>query len=92
MCECAQLLSCVQSFVTPWTVVCQAPLSMGFIKQECWSGLPFPLPEILANSGIKPMSPLSPALQGDSLLLRHQGSPRITILKFKFYYWRFFSQ
>ena len=37
---CAQL-SCVQLFATPWTVACQAPLSMGFLRQEYWSGLPF---------------------------------------------------
>ena len=41
---CAQSLSCIQLFVTPWTVACQAPLSMGFSRQEYWSGLPFPSP------------------------------------------------
>ena len=41
---CAQSRSCVQFFVTPWTVALQAPLSMGFSKQEFWSGLPFPSP------------------------------------------------
>ena len=39
---CAQLLSCVQLFVTPWTAAQQAPLSMGFSRQEYWSGLPLP--------------------------------------------------
>ena len=43
-CVC-ELLSCVQLFLTPWTVACQAPLSMGFFKQEYWSGLPFLSPE-----------------------------------------------
>ena len=42
--SCAQLLSCVQLFVTPWTVAHQAPLSMGFSRQEYWSGQPFPPP------------------------------------------------
>ena len=37
-----QLLSCVLLFATPWTVACQAPLSMGFSRQEYWSALPFP--------------------------------------------------
>ena len=37
-------LSRVRLFATPWTVAYQAPLSMGFSKQECWSGLPFPSP------------------------------------------------
>ena len=43
-CLCAQSLSRVQLFVTPWTVACQAPLSIGFSQQEYWSGLPFPSP------------------------------------------------
>ena len=40
------------SFVTPWTVVHQAPLSMGFPRQEYWSGLPFPSPGDLSNRGL----------------------------------------
>ena len=50
---------------TRWTVACQASLSMGFSRQEYWSGLPFPSPGDLPNPGIKPRSP---ALQADSLL------------------------
>ena len=46
-------LSGVQLFVTPWTVACQAPLSMGFPMQDYQSGLPFPPPGDLPNSGIK---------------------------------------
>ena len=42
-------------FVTPWTVARQAPLSMGFSRQEYWSGLPFPSPGDLPNPGIKPL-------------------------------------
>ena len=45
------------SFVTPWTVAHQAPLSMGFPRKEYWTGLPFPSPRSLTNPGIKPMSP-----------------------------------
>ena len=41
------------SFATPWTVACQAPLSMGFPRGEYWSGLPFPSPEDLSNPGIE---------------------------------------
>ena len=44
----------VRLCVTPWTVACQAPLSMGFSRQEYWSGLPFPPPEELLDPGIKP--------------------------------------
>ena len=54
----------VQFFVTPWTVTLQAPLSMGFSSQECWSGLPCPPPGDLSNPGIEPVSPTSPALAG----------------------------
>ena len=57
-------LSRVRLFVTPWTVAYQAPPSMGFSRQECWSRLPFPSPGDLANPGIKPGSP---ALQPDAL-------------------------
>ena len=49
---------------TTHTVVHQAPPSMGFSRQEYWSGLPLPPPEDLPNPGIKPMSPVSPALAG----------------------------
>ena len=61
------VLSRVQLFTTPWTVVCAAPLSMGFFRQEYWSGLSFPPPGDLPNPGIEPTSPVSPALQADSL-------------------------
>ena len=50
-------LSCVQVFVTPWTVAYQTPLSMGFSRQEYWSGLPFPSPRGLPDPEIKPGSP-----------------------------------
>jgi len=50
----------------PWTVACQAPLSIEFSRQEYWSGLPFPSPEDLPNPGIKYGSP---ALKADSLLI-----------------------
>ena len=56
--------SCVQLFVTPFTVGRQAPLSMGFFRQEYWSGLPCPPPVDLSNPGIEPVSLTSPALAG----------------------------
>ena len=58
------VLSSVQLFVTPWTVAHQAPLSMGFSRQEYWSGFPCPPPGDLPSPGIKPMSLVSPALAG----------------------------
>ena len=54
----------VQLFATPWTIAHQAPLSMGFSKQEYWSGFPCPPPGDLPNPGIKPVSLRSPALAG----------------------------
>ena len=50
-------LSLVQLFATPWTVAYQAPQSMGFSRQEYWSGLPFPSPGNLPHPGIEPRSP-----------------------------------
>ena len=75
LCVHAQSLSCVKHLATPWLVACHSPLSMGFSRQEYWSGSPFPSPEDLPNPGIKPISPSSPALQADSLPLSHLGSP-----------------
>ena len=54
----------VQLFVTPWTVACQAPLSMGLSRQEHWSGLLCPSPGGLPNPGIKPVSLTIPAFVG----------------------------
>ena len=59
---------------TPWTVACQVPLSMGFPRQEYWSGLPFRFQGDLSNPGIKHGSH---ALATDSLPLSHQGSPSL---------------
>ena len=56
--------SCVGLFVTPGTVAHQAPLSMGFSRQEYWSGLPGPFPGDLPDPGIEPTSLVSPALAG----------------------------
>ena len=58
----AKLLSYVRFFVTPWTVAPQAPLSLGFSRQEYCSGLPCPPPGDLPNPGIQPMSLVSPVL------------------------------
>ena len=60
------------TLATPWTVAHQAPLSMGFSRQEYWSGLSFPPPEDLPNPGIKPGSL---ALQADSLPTELCGKP-----------------
>ena len=62
----------VRLFVTPWIVACQAPLSMGFFRQEYWSGLPFPSLGDLPNPGIEPGSP---ALEADALTSEPPGKP-----------------
>ena len=80
-------LSRVQLFVTLWTVAYQAPLSMGFSRQEHWSGLPFPSPGDLHDPGIEPGSP---ALQADALtseppgkVLKKVKSRKIHVLSFE---------
>ena len=74
------MLSNVGLFVTLGTIACQAPLSLGFFKQEQWSALAFPLPEDLPNPGVEHSSPVSPALQAGSLPLSHQESLQIIYL------------
>ena len=64
----------VQLFVTPWTVSHQAPLSIGFSRQEYWSGLPGPTSGDLPDTGVELVSPAAPGLQADSLSLSHWGS------------------
>ena len=63
-------LSCVQLFATPWTVAYQASPSVGFSRQEYWSGLPFPSPGDLPDPGIEPRSP---TLEADALTSEPPG-------------------
>ena len=63
-----KLLSRVRLFATPWTVAYHAPSSIGFPRQEYWSGLPFPSPGVLPDPGIESECP---ALQAGALLLGH---------------------
>ena len=65
----------IQLFASVQTVASQAPLSMGFPRQEYWSGLPCPPPEDVPDPGIEPTSPTSSASEADSLPLSHQGNP-----------------
>ena len=74
-----KLLSRVRLFATPWTVAYQDSLSMGFSRQEYWSGLPFPSPGDLPDPGIEPRSP---ALQADALTSEPPG---------KLIQWRFLT-
>ena len=67
----ACVLSRVRLFVTLWTGALQAPLSVGFSRQEYWRGLPFLSPGDLPDPGIETVSSKSPALQADSVPLNH---------------------
>ena len=73
MCVC--MLSCVQLFVTSWTIAHQAPLSIVFARPEYWSGLPFPSPGDLPDPGIIPGSP---TMQADSFSVRTTGEASTT--------------
>ena len=74
-CTLSRHFCCVQLLVTLWTVTCQSPLSMGFSRQEYWSGLLFPFPGYLPDSGIKPASLKSPALAGKFLTAEPTREP-----------------
>ena len=75
-------------FAAPWTVAYQTPLSMGFYRQEYWSGLPCLPPGDLPNWGIEPVSPMSLASLVDSLPPRYQRSPSVNIRRLLFcFYW-----
>ena len=75
----------VQLFVAPRTVAHQAPLSMGFSRQQYWSRLPFPTPGGLPDPGIKPESSVSPALADGFFTTEPPGKPQKFIL---FQFWR----
>ena len=62
-------------YLTPWTIAHQAPLSMGFPKQEYQSGLPFPSPGDNPDSGIEPAFPVSPAMAGGFFTTEPPGKP-----------------
>ena len=75
---CVCMLSHDQFFVTPWTVARQAPLSMGFSRQEYWSGLPFPTSADLPDPGIEPESP---ALAGRFLTTEPPGQTLLSVME-----------
>ena len=79
---CAGVFSRVRLFGTPWTSARQAPLSLGFSRQEYWSGLLLPSPGGLSDPGIESASPVIPAFQADSLPAEPSGKtpPKIMML------------
>ena len=83
--SCSHSLHCAvlshdQLFATLWTVVCQAPLSMRFSRQEYWSGLPFPPPGDCPDSGIEPASLMSPAMAGGFFTMSTAWGPHTSLL------------
>ena len=70
------MLSCILLFVTPWSVACQMPLSMGFSRQDYWSGFAFPSPWHLPDPGVEPTSLASLALAGRFFTTVTPGKPR----------------
>ena len=77
------ILSHVQLFVIPWTLAHQAPLSLEFSRQEYWNRFSFPSPGDLTNHGIKPKSPVSPALANTFFTSVPPGKPSKTMKKVK---------
>ena len=67
------------TLLTPWTVACQASLSMEFSRQQYWSGLPFPSPGDFPDPGIKPVSPVSPTVAGRFFITYRRLSGRFFI-------------
>ena len=85
------LCVCVlRRFVTPWTVACQASLSVGLSRQEYWSGLLFPSPGDLPDPGMEPMSPVCPALQVNSLPAEPLGKPPGRVCRISIFFLRTF--
>ena len=76
---CAHSLSCVCLFPTPWTVACQAPLSMQFPRQEYGSELPFPIPEDLPYLGTEPTCLVYPALADGFFTTVPPGKPKYVV-------------
>ena len=73
-------LSHVPLIATPWTVARQAPLSLGFSKQECWSWLPLPPSGDLPDPGIQPAPPVASALAGRFFTSEPAGKPRVLFI------------
>ena len=81
----------VRLLVTPWTAACQATLSMGFSRQESWSGLPCPLAGDLPNPGVKPASLMSPAMAGRLFTTSTTWEAQLSCMhqQFVLFHWRY---
>ena len=87
---CAKSVQSCPTLATLGTVALQTPLSVGFSRQDYWSGLPCPPPGDLPNPGLEPRSPMAPVLRAGFLLLSPQGSPEICIA-YCILFWTFFK-
>jgi len=76
---CVLMVSRVRVFANPWTIVCHVSLSMGFPRQEYWSGLPLPTPGDLPDPGIEPTSLKAPALAGRFFTTALAGKPYVSL-------------
>ena len=85
MCVCTYQLSCIRLFVTPWSVAGQAPLSMGFPREEYWSGLPFPTSGELSNPEIKSTSPASPTVVGRFFTSEPPGKSNVSVQTYLYF-------
>ena len=85
VCACVCVHLDVSDSATPWTVAQQAPLCMGFLRQEYWRGLPFPTPGDLSDPRIEPTSLGSPALAGRFFTTVPPGMPSITLGNIQYY-------
>ena len=92
VCVYAKLFQSCLTLCDPMDCSSQAPLSMGFSRQEYWSRLPCPPLGDLPYPGIKPISPEDPSLQADSLPLSHRGSPLGSLGGSKSIFWKPFPQ
>ena len=82
MCACARVhmhAELCPILCDPYTVACQTPLSMGFSRQEYWSGLPFPTPGDLPDPGIKSVSLVYPEFEGRLFTIVPPGEPKVAL-------------
>ena len=84
---CMHMLDSVQLFATPWTVAYQASPSMGFSRQDYWSGLPFSLAGYIPELGFEPVSFASPALAGPFFTTTTTEEALSTLIFLLKYYW-----
>ena len=89
-CRCFSHSASSDSLRPLWTIAHQAPLSMGFSRQEYWSGLPFPSPGDLPNPGTEPESPRVSSIAGGFFTAEPPGYLSLQMARFHFFLWLIF--